>query len=86
MASTIARSHTIENFLLGRNLKYLVYRDGETTQTDEVARLHAACSSMDTALLRNLPEYAIEKREHKRCFSFEPLYGSSSRCVEADAR
>ncbi|GFX20280.1 hypothetical protein TNCV_1438391 [Trichonephila clavipes] len=34
------------------HLKELVYRDGVTTQMDLVSRLHAACTSVDTALLR----------------------------------
>ncbi|GFY30729.1 uncharacterized protein TNCV_3118891 [Trichonephila clavipes] len=39
-------------FFLWGHLKELVYRDVVTTQMNLVARLHAACTSVDPAVLR----------------------------------
>ncbi|GFW39506.1 uncharacterized protein TNCV_3908151 [Trichonephila clavipes] len=50
MASTFTRSYTLDFFLWG-HLKELVYRDVVTTQKDLGARLHAACTSVDPAVL-----------------------------------
>ncbi|GFU31811.1 uncharacterized protein TNCV_1176741 [Trichonephila clavipes] len=41
------------NFFLWGHLKELVYRDVVTTQMDLVARLHAACTLVDPAVLRH---------------------------------
>ncbi|GFV55311.1 hypothetical protein TNCV_5010581 [Trichonephila clavipes] len=51
VAATIARSHTIGH--PWGYLKYLVFRDVVTAQTDSVSRLHPACTSVDTTLLRH---------------------------------
>ncbi|GBN96819.1 hypothetical protein AVEN_183665-1, partial [Araneus ventricosus] len=53
MAATLARSYTVGFFLWG-HLKELVYRDVVTTQMDLVARLHAACTSVDPAMLQRV--------------------------------
>ncbi|GFS83345.1 uncharacterized protein TNCV_600771 [Trichonephila clavipes] len=44
---------TLLHFHLKGHLKELVYRDVVTMQTDIVARLHTACTSLDSALLRH---------------------------------
>ncbi|GFW39780.1 uncharacterized protein TNCV_2419461 [Trichonephila clavipes] len=41
-------------FFLWDHLKELVYRDVVKTQMDLVARLHAACTSVDPAVLRHV--------------------------------
>ncbi|GBL81889.1 hypothetical protein AVEN_50489-1 [Araneus ventricosus] len=42
------------DFILWGHLKKLVYRDVVTTQMDLVARLHAACTSVDPAMLQRV--------------------------------
>ncbi|GBN06817.1 hypothetical protein AVEN_115949-1 [Araneus ventricosus] len=42
------------DFFLWDHLKELVYRDVVTTQMDLVARLHAACTSVDHAMLQRV--------------------------------
>ncbi|GBM94737.1 hypothetical protein AVEN_45887-1 [Araneus ventricosus] len=42
------------DFFLWGHLKELVYRDVVTTQMDFVARLHAACTSVDPAMLQRV--------------------------------
>ncbi|GBM72158.1 hypothetical protein AVEN_82119-1 [Araneus ventricosus] len=53
MAATFARSYTVGFFPMG-HLKELVYRDVLTTQMDLVARRHAACTSVDPAMLQRV--------------------------------
>lgn len=53
MATKMARSDTV-GFFLWVHLKDLVYRDVVTTQNNLFVHLHAACTAMDSALLRHV--------------------------------
>ncbi|GBO31699.1 hypothetical protein AVEN_1213-1 [Araneus ventricosus] len=53
MAAPFARSYTVGFFPMGPP-KELGYRDVVTTQMDLVARLHAACTSVDPAMMQRV--------------------------------
>ena len=53
------------DFFLWGHLKELVYRDLVTTESDLVARLHAACTFVDTTLLQRV-QSAIPRCAHAR--------------------
>ncbi|GFV41402.1 hypothetical protein TNCV_3090121 [Trichonephila clavipes] len=78
MTSTIPVSHAFGFFCPWGIIKELVFSDKETTQTDLVARLHAACTSVDSALLQPVQSSISQRAQtyldmHGRHFEHQPF-------------